>query len=145
MEKTEFFEDHTDETILHGSGVSYGFLLREIVELILVVAYFYLRHGREYFDLIFGNIYMIPFYCLYFVVGMKFLLDYLPRCENGDAPPICAIKSGTFRECRCPEEVEEDTAWRLVLNEASVFGAGILMDEILSRGLEYLEAWSADL
>lgn len=104
MEKTEDFNNQNDGTIME---IPYGMMLREISKVILVVAYFYLRHGKEYFDLVFGNIYMIPIYCFYLWIAADVLIDYLTQCKNGDAMPVCAIKSGTFRDCRCPEEERE--------------------------------------
>lgn len=140
MEKTKISEDHADETIPHGSGVSYGLILRGTIELIFVLAYFYLRHGKEYFELFFSNIYMIPIYWSYLLIAADVLIDYPPECKNGDALPVCARKSGTFRDCRCPEEERDDTVWTQILDEVFMIGAGVLMDEILSRGVEYLEA-----
>ncbi|KAG9850654.1 hypothetical protein KCU98_g4240, partial [Aureobasidium melanogenum] len=119
--------------------------LRGIVEAFFVVVYLYLRHGRDYSTIFFDKLYATPFYCLYVVVIVAVLFYYLPKCENGDALPICAIKSGTSRKCRCPEKAEEDTVWSQILGEVFILGAGVLMDEVIFRAYGYLEARSSGL
>ncbi|KAH0030028.1 hypothetical protein KCU78_g3183, partial [Aureobasidium melanogenum] len=145
MEKHQDLENQATYAPPHQLEHSHGMMLRGIVEAIFVVVHLYLRHGRDYFNLFFDKLYATPFYCLYVAVVVAVLLYYLPRWKNGDAMPICAVKSGTFWNCRCAEMVEEDTVWSQILDEVSILGTGLLMDEVLFRAYGYLEARSSGL
>ncbi|KAH0387893.1 hypothetical protein KCU92_g1300, partial [Aureobasidium melanogenum] len=142
MEKPGDLENQAARAPPHQPKRSQGMMLRGIAEAIFIVAYLYLRHGRDYFTIIFNK---SPLYYLYVVVVIAILLYYLPDCKNGDAIPTCAIKSGTFQSCRCAEKAEEDTVWSQMLDEVSILGAGVLMDEVLFRAYGYLEARSLGL
>lgn len=110
-----------------------------LVEANCIVTYLYLRHDWEYINICSGSPYTSSFYCLYVLSVTALCSYYLPKCRNGDVLPYCAIKSGTFRSCRCPERVKA-TFWSQIRDEVLWFGAGVLMYEVLSRTSKYLQA-----
>ncbi|KAG9949485.1 hypothetical protein KCU85_g4209, partial [Aureobasidium melanogenum] len=110
-----------------------------LVEAICIVTYLYLRHDWDYFNTLLSSPCGTSLYCLYVLSVTALCIYYLPKCRNGDVLPYCAIKSGTFRSCRCPERVKA-TFWSQIRDEGLWVGAGVLMYEVLSRTSKYLQA-----